>query len=252
MVTLTPRAHGPDMSKYDLSFDPALATHQLDFVVQRASYRTTKDEKFDDLYAGVEKMPISLAYHYLASDTLVQAQIDKFLSVVDGKNFDAYVCDFESTFNLMSQSFAKMAWDFCKAVVIATGKRCLIYTNKYHYIDWLVPSQATYKINWNLVDYWIAQYPSNPDPNGQPNLPTGRTTGWNMWQYTSSGGGTKYGMGRPIEGDLNVFNGTVTQMRDWLGITQPEPIEDNPTASFALTVGGVTYEAQNVELKPKA
>ncbi len=58
MTTITPRAHGIDISKYDLSFDPAKATGQLDFVIQRVSYRTTRDELFLKLLPGVLKMPI--------------------------------------------------------------------------------------------------------------------------------------------------------------------------------------------------
>lgn len=253
MVTVTPRAHGVDLSKYDLSFDPALATHQLDFAIQRASYRTTPDQLFNELNVGVQKMPIRLAYHYLNSDTDWKAQYDVFMATAGDKGFHAYVCDFERSFNVMSQAFAKMAWDFCKQVVIDTGKRCLIYTNKYEYTDWLLPSQKTYGINWNLVDFWIAQYPYAPDPNGTPTMPAGRTAGWNLWQYTSNGGGTQYGMGRVVEGDLDVFNGTVEQMRQWLGIAEPTPPPTtNPTTNISLTVGGVTYEAINVELKPKA
>lgn len=253
MVTVTSRAHGPDMSKYDLSFDPAKATHQLDFAIQRASYRTTPDQLFAELNVGVQKVPIRLAYHYLNSDASWVLQYDTFMKTVADKNFHAFVCDFERPFNTMSVAFAKSAWDFCKQVVIDTGKRCLIYTNKYEYQDWLVPSQVKYGINWNLVDFWIAQYWNSPNPDAQPLLPAGRTAGWNLWQYTSNGGGTKYGMGRPVEGDLNVFNGTVDEMKKWLGITDPtpEPTPTNPVVSFSLEFGGKTWEAVNVEMTPK-
>lgn len=256
-TAVTPRGHGPDISKYDLSFDPAKATKQLDFVVQRASYRTTKDEAFDTLYPGVAQVPIRLAYHYLNSGTSWQAQADKFLSVTEGKNFHAYVCDFEATANVLSVDFAKEAWDFCKHVAVNTGKRVLIYTNYYHYRDYLLPSQVKYGINWNLVDFWIAQYPNTPNiTDGQPTLPPGRT-GWNMWQYTSKANGTEYGLGRATAGDLNVFNGNVEAMRNWLGIPIDPPVPTptpttNPRASFSLVVDGVTYEALDVELKPRA
>ena len=251
-VTLTQRAHGPDMSKYDLSFDPAKATHQLDFAIQRASYRTTKDEAFDTLYPGVSKVPLRMAYHYLASNVDWKLQYDKFMSVVDGKGFLAFVCDFEDSYNTMSVQFAKMAWDFCKQIVIDTGKRGIIYTNKYHYQDWLIPSQKVYNIDWSLADYWIAQYHYVPNPDGQPTLPVGRNT-WSLWQYRSNANGTNYGMGRTAEGDLNVFNGTKAQLEQWLGVspTTPPPPADNPVVNFTVTNGGVTYEALNVELKPK-
>lgn len=250
---ITPnRAHGLDISKYDLTFDPSKSVNQLDFVVQRASYRVTKDEAFDTLNPGVQQVPIRLAYHYLNSDTGWEAQADKFLSVVDGKNFHAYVCDFEDSFNVMSPTFAKMAWDFCKKIVVTTGKRCMVYTNFYHYKDYLVPSQAQYGINWNLVDLWIAQYWNVPDPNAVPNLPPGRTSGWSMWQYTAKADGTTYGAGRSTACDLDVFNGDVPTMRTWLGIDNPTPPpSNNPVADFSLTLNGIIYSAQGVELKPQ-
>lgn len=245
---ITTRAHGIDISKYDLTFDPAKATEQLDFVVQRASYRTTKDEAFDTLNVGVQKMPIRLAYHYLNSDTDWKRQYDTFMNVVAGKNFHAYVCDFEDSFNSMSPTFAKMAWDFCKQVVIDTGKRCMLYTGFYDYRDYLVPSQTQYGINWNLVDLWIAQYWNVPNPDANPNLPVGRTSGWSMWQYTAKGNGALYGTGRSTACDLDVFNGTVTDMKNWLGIAEPTPEPDAPTVSFTLNVNGETWQALNIKM----
>jgi GH25 family lysozyme M1 (1,4-beta-N-acetylmuramidase) len=253
-MTITARAHGPDMSKYDLHFKPELATEQMDFVIQRASYRTTKDEAFDTLYPGVAQMPIRLAYHYLNSDTPWLAQADKFLSIVDGKGFHAFVCDFESSFNVLSLAFAKEAWEFIKYVAVNTGKRTMLYTNRYHYQDFIFPSQATYGINWNQVDYWQAQYYYTVNADGQPLMPNGRTAGWNLWQYTAKANGTLYGLGRSTACDLNVFNGTPSAMRQWLGIAEPTP-EPTPTeiprVSFSLVHEGVTYEAIDVELKPK-
>lgn len=251
---ITSRAHGIDISKYDVSFNPDLATEQLDFVIQRASYRVTKDEAFDVLNPGVQKVPIRLAYHYLNSDTAWQLQADKFLSVVDGKNFHAYVCDFESSFNVMSPTFAKMAWDFIKHVTVTTGKRCILYTGYYHYKDYLVPSQTQYGINWNIPDLWIAQYWDVPNPDANPNLPVARTAGWSFWQYTARGNGTLYGTGRSAACDLNVFNGNVASLRSWLNLPAeptPTPDPENPTASFSLTVDGTTYEANDVELTPR-
>lgn len=248
---ITARAHGIDLSKWDVSFDPTKATEQLDFVVQRASYRITKDELFDALNVGVQKVPVRLAYHYLNSDTAWSTQYDKFMSVVADKNFHAYVVDFESAFNVMSPEFAKMAWDFAKRVVTDTGKRCLLYTNFYGYRDYLIPSQTKYGINWNNVDLWIAQYWTTPNPNAVPNLPDGRV-GWNMWQYTDKGNGALYGTGRSTACDLNVFNGTLDDMKKFLGITTPAPTTDNPTVTFTFNFQGKTWEAANVELKPKA
>lgn len=249
------RSRGIDVSKYDQSFDPDKATETIDFVIQRASYGLVKDELFDLINTGVQKVGARLAYHYLRSDYDTNAQVARFLDTTNGKNFHAYVCDFEQYYNTMDVAFAKKAWDFVKAVVLTTGKRCLIYTNYYGYKDYLVPSEKAYGINWNLADFWIANYPSVPDPEGTPPNPPGRTAGWSFWQYSSKGNGALYGLGRTTAADLDVFNGDKAMLYSWLGIQStptPEPTPENPTATFALNVGGVTYQATDVELKPKA
>jgi GH25 family lysozyme M1 (1,4-beta-N-acetylmuramidase) len=252
METITTRAHGIDVSKYDISFKPANATKQLDFVIQRASYGQVKDEAFDTLYPGVALMPVRMAYHYLNSGVSVATQVDKFLSVVGSKGFHAYACDFEEYYNTMSVDFAKMAWDFMKEVAVRTGKRVLLYTNPNNYDTYIYPSQAKFGINWSLADLWLAQWYNTPQPNGTPSMPTHRTAGWSFWQYfNSKTDGAKYGIGRTTV-DLNVFNGTVSDMKNWLGIGETTPPTTvYPKASFSLTVDGVVYEANDVELKPK-
>lgn len=248
------RANGLDLSKYDISFDPTRSVEPIDFVIQRASYRLTKDEKFDEIYPGVAQVPIRLAYHYLNSDKPWKDQADFFLNVVQGKNFHAYVCDFEDAYNVLSQRFAYDCWQFLTYIVRTTGKRAILYTGRYTYMDWLVPSQRTYGIDWNNVDYWQAQYFIPPTNTIQPVMPTGRTAGWKLWQWTSSADGSKWGTGRIGEGDLNVFNGTVAEMRSWLGLadepTPPPPPAQEPTLSLTFTdAQGVTYEAKDVVLK---
>lgn len=69
---------------------------------------------------------------------------------------------------------------------------------------------------WKL---WIAQYPFTV-PNldtGKPFIPGGRTN-WTIWQYTAKGKGTQYGLARSNAADLDVFNGTAQEFRDWLKI----------------------------------
>lgn len=257
MVTTLGRAIGPDLSKYDLQFDPRRSAHEIDFVIQRASYRLTKDEGFDNIYPGVIQVPIRLAYHYLNSDKPWRDQANFFLNVVDGKGFHALVCDFESSYNVMSQKFALDCWEFLRYITVQTGKRAILYTNRYHYMDWLIPAGKTYGLNWNDVDYWQAQYFIPPNPDGNPVVPVGRTGGWDFWQYTSAGGGVEWGAGRPISLDLNVFNGTPSDLRRWLGISEnpvpdpePDPTPDpNPVVSFEFKdKDGVTYVAKDVEL----
>ena len=215
---ITERAHGLDISKYDLFFHPENAIAQLDFVVQRISYRTTRDEAFDSLLPGVMKVPIRGGYHYLNSDADWKTQADKFLSYVAPYKYHFFNCDFEDSFNNLSFDFVYDAWNWIQYVQDKTGIPVLLYTSPSLYNAWIAPSQSVLRINWNTIDLWTAQWFFTPNPNGTPSNPTGRTGGWKLWQYTDKGDGTKYGVARPTACDLDVFNGTVEQMRSWLNI----------------------------------
>lgn len=215
---VTERAHGPDVSKYDLRFDPAQASAQLDFVIQRVSYRTTRDEAFEALLPGVMAVPIRGGYHYLNSDKTWQEQADKYLSFVNGYEYHFHACDFEDAFNTMSLDLAYGAWRWIHYVQDRTGAPVLLYTSPSLYHDWIYPSQSRFGINWNNVDLWTAQWFYTPSPDGYPSTPAGRTAGWKLWQYTAKANGTYYGLGRSTACDLNVFNGSVQELARFLNM----------------------------------
>lgn len=164
------------------------------------------------------QVPIRLGYHYLNSDRTWREQADAYLSFVSGLDYHAHVCDFEDAYNTLSTSFAYDCWKWIDLVSQRTGKPVLLYTGKYTYQDYITPSQKLYGINWDSIPLWIAQYFYIPNPNGTPSLPTGRTGGWHLWQYTDKGNGSLYGTGRPSACDLDVFNGSVEEMRAFLKI----------------------------------
>ena len=226
-LVITPRAHGIDISKYDQKFVYGDVTGQLDFIVQRASYRTTTDELFYQMLNEVMKVPVKGAYHYLNSDTDWKPQADKFISLVKNYDYNFYVVDFEAAVNVLSTGFAYQAWQWLHYVKDMLNKPVLLYTSPYIYKDYIVPSQAKYGIDWNTVDLWEAQWLYVPDPNKNPSTVSGRTSGWKMWQYTDSGmGKTLYGTGRDGACDLDVYNGTLEEMMEWLNVgttLPPEP-----------------------------
>jgi hypothetical protein len=234
-LTITPRAHGIDLSKYDLHFQPTTAPGQLEFVIQRISYRTTRDEAFDALVAGVMQVPVRGGYHYLNSDTDWRLQADKFMGYVAGLDYHFFACDFESAYNTMSAAYAKQAWDWIHYVQQKTGKPVLLYTSLDLYTRYISPSQKIYGIDWNTVPLWTAQWFLTPNPNGTPTLPPGRTS-WTLWQYTDQGDGPLYGTARPTACDLDVFNGTPLQMREMLNIgdVTPPPTGESMTKYYRL------------------
>lgn len=232
-ATVTPRAHGLDLSKYDLYFKPEEATGQLDFVVQRVSYGITRDEAFMNLVGGVMDVPIRGGYHYLSSWQSWRLQADKYLEYVAPYEYHFHNCDFESAFNTMSFAYARMAWDWIHYVEDKTGKPTLLYTSPSLYNQWIRPTQRI--VDWNTVDLWTAQWFNAPNPNGTPTMPIGRTAGWKLWQYTDRADGRLYGVARPAACDLDVFNGTVEQMKGWLNVNS-EPIPQPGGSMFFKVV----------------
>lgn len=231
---ITPgRAHGIDISKYDKYFLPAEIVNQLDFVIQRVSYGLTRDEAFTLLVPGVMQIPIRGGYHYLSSWYTWREQADKYLSYIVPYQYHFHVCDFEGAFNTLSTGFAFSAWEYIHYIQRQTGKPCLLYTNPSTYNQYIHPSQKAFSINWNEVELWLAQYFFIPNPNGTPSTPTGRTRPWKLWQYTSQANGTLYGVARSDACDLDVYNGTVEQMRQWLGLSPTTPPADVVTEKYA-------------------
>ncbi|MBA4379590.1 MAG: hypothetical protein C0393_02700 [Anaerolinea sp.] len=229
------RAHGVDLSFWDVSFDPAKATGQIDFAIMKASEGTSRDPKFAEIWSGVQKVPIRGAYHFLRSQLDWKAQADFFLSVITGCDFHFYALDFESKYNVVSAKFADMAHKWIEYTIQKTGKLVLLYTNPSHYDVDLYPYG-----DW-MKDYplWIAQYwMNNPSPDKDPKLPINRKSGdWTIYQYACEvnfkGHSKEYGAGANSI-DLDAFNGTVADMRAWLKLDVPPPPVDKKAAQIEM------------------
>jgi lysozyme len=216
------RALGIDISKYDLSFDPALATSQLDFVIQRVTHDLRVDAAFENLYPGVAKMPVRGAYHYFAKRFAWKEQADLFLATIKDKGFHFSVCDIESAVEEVDTAMVSGAMDWLKYVKQQTGKPVLIYSNPNHYTLFISKD-----IRAKDFPFWVAQYfiSYTPDPQfTSPRMPTSRSD-WLIWQYApgeKNSLGNSYGVGNKGV-DVNVFNGTVEELQKWAGINAPPP-----------------------------
>jgi GH25 family lysozyme M1 (1,4-beta-N-acetylmuramidase) len=220
------RAHGVDLSHWDVSFDPAKATGVIDFAIQKVSEGVIVDPMVNAIWSGVQKVPIRGAYHYLRSGINWQTQANVFLAAVSLHDFHLYALDFEGTGNQMGAGFADITHQWIDYVIAKTGKRVLLYTNPAHYDADLWPYG-----DW-MKDYplWLAQYwTANVGPARNPSLPKKRKAGdWAIYQYASevnfAGHAKEYGT--PVNSiDLNVFNGTAAEMRAWAGVgAAPVPV----------------------------
>lgn len=216
------RAHGIDISLWQGSFDPPEDRDDLNFVIVKASDGTAEDPKFESYLDPIRNVPIRGAYHYFRSDSPWKDQAEFFLNTVDDQAFHFYALDIEQKNNERSEQFAKDAEKWLRHVADATEAKVLYYTNPDTYKTWLDPFVDWMK-DWPL---WIAQYWLNPSPEKHPALPDG-VEDWKLYQYSADGNlkGPDYGVESPSI-DLDVFNGTVREMRVWLGLDDPMTEEE--------------------------
>ncbi|HEX3131758.1 MAG TPA: GH25 family lysozyme [Thermoanaerobaculia bacterium] len=140
------------------------------------------------------------AYHFYepADDPASQAQ--HFLSNVTLETGDLPpVLDVEITGGVSSEELWSGVATWLQTVQTAIGRQPLLYTAPGFWND-NSPSLAltTYPL-------WLADYAS------QPTLPNGWST-WHFWQHSQTG--TVPGVSTSV--DLDLFNGTLLQLQEWL------------------------------------
>jgi GH25 family lysozyme M1 (1,4-beta-N-acetylmuramidase) len=235
------RAVGIDLSKYDLVFNPKTATIKSDFVIQRVGYggfwgTMNKDEKFDILLPGVMEVPIRGGYWYLSSHSNWMKQADFYLEQVAGLDYHFHNVDFEIAFNDLSIDFGAECVEFVRYVAKETKKPSLIYTARSYYDDFIAPDYRA-----KDIPLWISSpVGASVDPQTYPTPLPSKRVGWDIWQYTWSIADAKaWGVGRPKSIDLNVFNGTVEEMRAWLNldVDMPPVLEPTDEEKLALLWG---------------
>lgn len=186
----------------DLSFwqDPRLINYdllasQIDGVIIRAAYGTSKDTKFETHYTEFRKRNVPVgAYHYILGNVSIPSQANAFLSYTAGKTLDLGLwMDVEDT-RAGTKLSRKQVLDYA-ALVPSAG----IYTSYY---KWLEIMGGVYLTDRKL---WVAHYGATT-----PKLPDGWTD-YYLWQYTS-------------EGRLDGYNGNLDMNKvGTQGTTPPEP-----------------------------
>jgi GH25 family lysozyme M1 (1,4-beta-N-acetylmuramidase) len=145
------------------------------------------------------------------------------------------------------------AWaeTWLKTVEEKTGRKPFIYSYPQFLESSMIRSETL-----RQYPLWLAQYGINPaDPIAQPGLKTvgcyvhswstaNCSSQWQIWQYTSCGIGSKYGV-PSTRLDLNVFRGTPESFLALIkGKWQPEPADympvNEPTAMNILSVASNT------------
>jgi GH25 family lysozyme M1 (1,4-beta-N-acetylmuramidase) len=183
---------------------------QVDGVILRAAYGTSKDIHFDQHYAELSARGVTLgAYHYLIGSQSMSRQAVAFATFLDGKQLtlDTWmdVEDIRSGTRLYRNQVLEYA-----ALVPDSG----IYTSRSR---WHEIMGGAYLTDRKL---WVAHYTTA----SQPLMPVGFDSYW-LWQHTSSGRLDGYAGNL----DMNRFGGSEQEWLAWIGEEEePEPEPEPP------------------------
>jgi lysozyme len=97
-----------------------------------------------------------------------------------------------------------------QTIELRTGRKPMIYTNKYY---WSFTNHPTWAKDYPL---WVASYIIA----AQPVMPVGWST-WNFWQYSEAG----KNIVNPYDGvDLNLYNGEMNDLLKFCGHEPDVPV----------------------------
>ena len=228
------RAHGIELSYWDQSFDPTVNPADIDFVLVKATEGTQyTDPNLDKYVQQIESVPMRGAYHYFRDTQPWQEQADRFLSAVKDKEFHFYVLYLETSPKGDSTQFLANVERWLRYVDDQVNGRVLLGTIRPFLTEFA--SAADWLTEWPLL---IAQYPSEPNRNDNPSLPSGFTE-WRIWNYTEKGDNVEFGTGA-TDVILDVYNGTPEEMGEWLGL--------NAFSILDLDTSAVMHPNQVVEI----
>jgi len=230
----------------DRGYDPNRTWGQTDFAIAKigegynAPYRTIEgahdgDRDFQLIWQGVAQIPIRGVYFYQRSGYSWQRQAEGVLNYIISAKLDLHMLwlDVEKINNVIDKSMLadmRRILDYWQANVPA-GITVGLYANPDVVNNYIVPlGTKNYGKDWvdAVMAYpqWIAQYWWVKSPDKQPAIYK-QYPHWHVWQYSDTGDSqeirdhvTWRHYGSP---DLNVFNGSVADMRTWLKIGETPP-----------------------------
>lgn len=203
--THSDKTFGIDISHYQdfMVFDSLFLVNKtipIDFVVLRATMGDDGiDNKFKNYWKELDKHEfIRGAYHYYRPWEKPEKQAKLFLKRIDLKSGDLRpVLDIEKIGK--NQSKEKLVKDlkiWLDLVEKEYDTKPIIYTYYYFYRDYLQGEFDDYPL-------WIANYNNVTNPT--------KSTDWQMWQFSENG----ILPGVPHKVDLNIFNGSLEQMKKY-------------------------------------
>jgi len=209
-------------------------------LIIRAGQRNWADSKFSTNWQKAKQAGIPRgSYWFYDSRETPQKQAELWASLLDGDPGElVHACDFEESYGGAYGSKAHLK-EFINRFQDLTGFPDLRIANYTGFFWWLerVGNDPFFK----RYDLWLAWYSAManvrvPAPWSETDLL--------LWQYTSSGNGTTYGVSSR-EIDLNWFYGSETEYKQRFGLGNFPPSGGNVIEEkyFKVVVGGINVRS---------
>jgi GH25 family lysozyme M1 (1,4-beta-N-acetylmuramidase) len=224
------QARGIDVSHHRgiIDWDQVLASGVSFGIVKATDGSAYVDTYFDRNWSGMRQAGVIRgAYHYFRPDEDSVEQARHYLEVAGYSLYKTDlppVLDFEAYPPAAYAAFKQLSLtkrinkvkSWLNTVSDATGRLPIIYTNQSTWQSVMENSEA-----FSHYPLWVANYGVS-----KPYVPADNWggQGWTIWQFSASGEVPGVNNGDPPV-DQNIFNGTLADLRDWLGIdgTRPTP-----------------------------
>lgn len=236
--------------------------NKSDFIVMRAGYGGSTggawlDERvhqfMDDLAPLLRQEPKPFTFYWFFRDDVnIMDQVNLFSSVIN-KYKDVVnlppVVDAEVFVKDHLLSTQKII-DFQTEVENQTGLKVDILYGRAAQLN----SETIPGLEVVLPHLWIARYADFLDEQVNEPWDEGSNVAprdyddWKFWQYSSKGPGGQYGV-VSASIDMNVFNGTLDELREWAGLHEPNPpVNRDETFVISQQIGKIANEDVEVTI----
>lgn len=174
---------------------------KIDAVIIRAGQRDYKDIAFNVSWKLAKEAGLLRgSYWFYDSRAEPKRQAEKYIEVLgDDMGELPLWCDLEESYNGLYKGW-KYWYDFIERLkALAPGKTIGIYTGYYYWLENTAGAPIASKDYFGQYPLWIARY------GAEPLIPY-PWDDWAIWQFTSSGDGSLYGVVSQ-EIDLNYWKG---------------------------------------------
>lgn len=230
---------GIDVSYWNASIDwPKVSAAGLKFVfVKTSEGERYVDPTFKDNWAGAKAAGVLRgAYHFFRSNADPGRQADCFINALKSTGDLGDLppaLDLETNDGQPNQRVISRARAWMDRVQSAFNKKPIIYSGQYFLQDHFSEPGGGPPAWARDYPLWVAQYPNRYTPGMKPGLPNGWNQ-WTFWQYSDKGRVN----GIVDKVDLDLFNGTLEELYQFAGVSEPVERPTNHT-----TIAGETFES---------